>query len=455
MARSLHVEVAIAGPDDDRRRELTQALTRRGISVLEPTRGDVAGRPLRRRISRREIAEVESVIGGELPISVFAGPSGNAVVVVRLPDTPPTQPAQRDETETKPPFVEITEQTVRVGRVVLPRNERPHPLAPSERDLAHFCITTRVASTLEALALSMKLDEPTLLSGPCGTAKSSAVLALCSWLRRPTLRLSLHRDVTSDVFTGRYVPNSLDGARAWRYADGALATVMKGSHSEGHFVLLCEELNTVESSVLESMNAVLERGTRKLVVSDNDHEVVTARPGGLSIIGTMNVSHAGRTYAGRNALSPAFLDRWRAHKICTPFTEEDCLQLLRFCVLGVVPSVSLGREYRGGTVTPAFPALAELHAADPLLRALARFHAAISAAQDGPDGPLSLAQGNERVCTVRALLSILDYWALHAGVDESKQVIERALERYYVEPLLAVDARGFVNRLITAHGLRS
>src|SRR5439155_7270540 len=97
-------------------------------------------------------------------------------------------------------------------------------------------------------------------------------------------------------------------ASQWRWQDGPVVMALK----RGWWVLL-DEVNLAEPQILERLNSVLERDPM-LVLTEHDHSAFG--PGGrpvhadFRVFATMNPAE----YSGRSVLSPAYRDRWRAHR---------------------------------------------------------------------------------------------------------------------------------------------
>ncbi len=225
-------------------------------------------------------------------------------------------------------FVEVTADRVRLANVWLPRRaESDEPFVPDPAGFAHFCLDGRTAETLAHLAAAVALREPCLMEGETSTSKTSTVLYLAALLRQPVVRINLNGQTDTGELVGRYVPyaheeqsspplrgGSATESRAtqsqsqWRWQDGPVVMALK----RGWWVLL-DEVNLAEPQILERLNSVLERDPM-LVLTEHDHSAFG--PGGrpvhadFRVFATMNPAE----YSGRSVLSPAYRDRWRAHR---------------------------------------------------------------------------------------------------------------------------------------------
>ena len=340
------------------------------------------------------------------------------------------------------PFLESIDGEVRVGSCTLPRRggER-HPLAPSPAEFAHFCIDAITAETLLHLASAVSVREPCLLEGETSTAKTSSVLYLASLLGQPVVRVNLHGQTDTGELVGRYVPDDGEGGSSWRWQEGLVLRAMR----EGHWLLL-DEVNLAEPQILERLNPLLEREP-SLVVTEHAGE----RVGGdelhpdFRVFATMNPAE----YAGRSALSPAWRDRWRAHRVLPAPGEREIEQFLRAAVLGESPAIEAGgAAWPSARVAAPWARLARAAGIATFLGSLARFHVSLERALARADGP-GRARRERYVVTRRNLLSVLDWMVAHGGTHVA---MREALVRYYVERLALAD-RAPVVRLLDAAGI--
>jgi hypothetical protein len=288
------------------------------------------------------------------------------------------------------------------------------------------------------------MGEPCLLEGETSTAKTSAVLFLAAQLGQPVVRLNLNGQSDTGELIGRYVPADSGG---FRWQDGLVLRAMR----EGLWLLL-DEVNLAEPQVLERLNSLLEREP-SLVVSEHDGERIagSAIHSDFRVIATMNPAE----YSGRSALSPAWRDRWRAHRVVPAPNELAIEQFLRASVFGETPAVELaGARWSASTIEAPWGRLAVVGSMAPFLAALARFHVSLERALGVGGGPGS-ARRERYVVTRRNLLSVLDWLArrLPAGSEADEQAAMReALVRYYLERVAPGD-RAAVVRLLDAAGI--
>jgi MoxR-like ATPase len=384
-------------------------------------------------------------------------------------------------------FVEITADRVRIANVWLPRRApSDEPFIPDPAGFSHFCLDGRTAETLAHLAAAVALREPCLMEGETSTSKTSTVLYLGSLLRQPVVRINLNGQTDTGELVGRYVPHAQSeetrsqesGVRSqgsgagtlpessltpdsrpptpasqWRWQDGPVVMALK----RGWWVLL-DEVNLAEPQILERLNSVLERDPM-LVLTEHDHSAFG--PGGrpvhadFRVFATMNPAE----YSGRSVLSPAYRDRWRAHRFIPRPGEAEYRAMLDFLVFGRQPEVTvMGRTYPGTQRPAPLAALASWPEIRTLLPALASFHVALENASGQADDTAKLgARRKERyVFTRRGLLSFVEYLASPFGLGDgapSRRAVREALLRYYLGRVSSpVDQRVIV-QLLEAAGL--
>jgi MoxR-like ATPase len=374
-------------------------------------------------------------------------------------------------------FVEVTADRVRIANVWLPRRETSdEPFIPEPAGFGHFCLDGRTAETLAHLAAAVALREPCLMEGETSTSKTSTVLYLASLLRQPVVRINLNGQTDTGELVGRYVPSAREsGDRSqesgktapvmtpdsgpltpgsqWRWQDGPVVMALK----RGWWVLL-DEVNLAEPQILERLNSVLERDPM-LVLTEHDHSAFG--PGGrpvhadFRVFATMNPAE----YSGRSVLSPAYRDRWRAHRFIPRPGEVEYRAMLEFLVFGRQPEVTvLGRAYPGARQPAPLAALASWPEIRTLLPALASFHVALENASGQADDTARLgARRKERyIFTRRGLLSFVEYLASPFGLGDgapSRRAVREALLRYYLGRVSSPADQRTIVQLVKAAGL--
>jgi hypothetical protein len=366
-------------------------------------------------------------------------------------------------------FVEVKGDRVRVANAWLPRRDTSEePFIPDPAAFAHFCLDGRTAETLAHLAAAVALREPCLMEGETSTSKTSTVLYLASLLRQPVVRINLNGQTDTGELVGRYVPYAHDehspepaatttgsgqSQSQWRWQDGPVVMALK----RGWWVLL-DEVNLAEPQILERLNSVLERDPM-LVLTEHDHSAFG--PGGrpvhadFRVFATMNPAE----YSGRSVLSPAYRDRWRAHRFIPRPGEIEYRAMLEFLVFGRQPEVTvLGRMYPGAQQPAPLAALASWPEIRTLLPALASFHTALENASGQADDTARLgARRKERyIFTRRGLLSFVEYLASPFGLGggaPSRRAVREALLRYYLGRVSSPSDQRTIVQLLEAAGL--
>jgi MoxR-like ATPase len=375
-------------------------------------------------------------------------------------------------------FVEVLADRVRIANVWLPRRAASQePFIPDPAGFAHFCLDGRTAETLAHLAAAVALREPCLMEGETSTSKTSTVLYLAALLRQPVVRINLNGQTDTGELVGRYVPYAHEehpsasaGASEdsspghapagrtqsqsqWRWQDGPVVMALK----RGWWVLL-DEVNLAEPQILERLNSVLERDPM-LVLTEHDHSAFG--PGGrpvhadFRVFATMNPAE----YSGRSVLSPAYRDRWRAHRFIPRPGEAEYRAMLEFLVFGSQPEVTvLGRTYPASRQAAPLAALASWPEIRTLLPALANFHTALENASGQADDTARLgARRKERyVFTRRGLLSFVEYLASPFGLGNgapSRRAVREALLRYYLGRVSSPADQRTIVQLLEAAGL--
>jgi MoxR-like ATPase len=222
--------------------------------------------------------------------------------------------------------------------------------------------------------------------------------------------------------------------------------------------VLLDEVNLAEPQILERLNSVLERDPM-LVLTEHDHSAFG--PGGrpvhadFRVFATMNPAE----YSGRSVLSPAYRDRWRAHRFIPRPGEAEYRAMLEYLAFGRQPEVTvMGRTYPSSQHPAPLAALASWPGIRTLLPALASFHVALENATGHAEETARLgARRKERyVFTRRGLLSFVEYLASPFGLGDgapSRRAVREALLRYYLGRVASpVDQRTIV-QLLDAAGL--
>jgi midasin (ATPase involved in ribosome maturation) len=117
--------------------------------------------------------------------------------------------------------------------------------------------------------------------------------------------------------------------------------------------LVKDEANLAPSEILERCNTMLETPDPTLTLTEYDGRLIIGAHPQFRVLATWN----GLGYAGRQELSPAFLDRFKT-RVCSSPSEADYRALGECLVHGSQPEVVIsGIRYRGGADQPLLPDL--------------------------------------------------------------------------------------------------
>jgi len=174
---------------------------------------------------------------------------------------------------------------------------------------------------MEALILSVKLNENILIVGPTGCGKTHHVLQLASRLNQPLVRVNMTGDIRVADFVGeRVVELDKDsGESIITFQYGLLPQAMR----EGWWLLI-DEFDAMPSAIGFVLQSVLEGGD--LVLKENGGEIIKRHPD-FRLMATANTRGKGDAtglYTGTQILNEATLDRFG---ICVaaqylPYHEE-------------------------------------------------------------------------------------------------------------------------------------
>lgn len=373
-------------------------------------------------------------------------------------DTEPTFDIQKwlgaTRVQVNRPFISTTSNVV-VGNITMDcPNRFDHPRTPVLNDFKHYCIDSKTASLLERVSEAVAGNECLLLEGSTATSKTSSILYLAALVGQPVMRLNLSGATDVSEFVGRFVPDESREGNGWKWEDGPVVKAML----EGYWLIL-DELNLAEASVLERLNSILERNPSLLLSEYNDRLIGgEAFPvhSAFRVFGTQNPEH----YAGRNALSPAYRDRFHETHVSNPNLDAKAMEeMLNWLVFGQTPNIMVnGVEYSGfGTYEPT--ALAEIPSMGRFLKSVSIFHASLCAASSSEKGGVPKI-GADRMggysFTRRGLLRLTEFLQRHLDPDLPKSEIDRvyrlALVRTYLDRVDVREHTPVIN-LLNAAGI--
>ncbi len=331
------------------------------------------------------------------------------------------------------PFVSQSYQGWTIGNIHLPNANRfEHPRTPNLNDFSHYCIDSQTAELLERISEAVTGNECLLLEGSTATSKTSSILYLAALIGQPVMRLNLSGATDVSEFVGRFVPDENREGNGWKWEDGPVVKAL----NEGYWLIL-DELNLAESSVLERLNSILERNPSLLLSEYNDRLIggdeFPIHPS-FRVFGTQNPEH----YAGRNALSPAYRDRFHETHVANPNLNPVAMEeMLTWLIFGTTPSIAVnGVEYRGfgnAASSDSVSSVASLVGIERFIKCVSIFHASLCAASSAEKGGVPKI-GADRMggysFTRRGLLRLVDFLQRHAGITDTQMTRNEANRLY-------------------------
>jgi len=177
-------------------------------------------------------------------------------------------------------------------------------------------LTPGTVGRLRSILPAIKLGHPVALVGETGTGKTALVRYLAHSTGHRYVRINLKDMAEVSELVGGYVPTE-DGSLVWK--DGLLVEGMKS----GSWVVL-DEANLAGPGVLERLNQLLDRGGYLELQERGEEDGQPIRPHSeFRLFVTMNPTD----YAGRTALSPAFVNRFVVKWFDKP-TERELVGIL-------------------------------------------------------------------------------------------------------------------------------
>lgn len=353
------------------------------------------------------------------------------------------------------PFIAEHQNSWMIGNIQLPVADRfDHPRTPSLNDFTHYCIDSQTAELLERITEAVSGRECLLLEGSTATSKTSSILYLAALIGQPVMRLNLSGATDVSEFVGRFVPDESRDGNGWKWEDGPVVKALL----EGYWLIL-DELNLADSSVLERLNSILER-TPSLLLSEYNDKLIGGEEfpihKSFRVFGTQNPEH----YAGRNALSPAYRDRFHETHVANPNLNPVAMEeMLTWLIFGSTPKIMVnGVEYDGFGEYESTE-LAGVPGMERFLKSISVFHASLCAACSAEKGGIPKI-GADRMggyaFTRRGLLRLVEFLDRHLSPSMSSNEVNRiyrlAIVRTYLD---RVDQRehGQVVNLLNAAGI--
>ncbi|KRY42982.1 Midasin [Trichinella spiralis] len=197
-------------------------------------------------------------------------------------------------------------------------------------EFKHICWTKSIVRSAVLLGQALQFNEPTLLVGDTGCAKTTLCQMFAKANSRSMNTINCHMSTEAADFVGRLVPAPLECQERmsmfFYWLDGPLVKSMK----KGEYFLI-DEISLAEDAVIERLNSVLEP-ERTLTVYERigcaQPRTVRSAPG-FNVLATMN---PGGDYGKRElsrALRNRFTEIWcKTTSLHACEEQEDMVELL-------------------------------------------------------------------------------------------------------------------------------
>lgn len=195
---------------------------------------------------------------------------------------------------------------------------------------------------LFALAMGMKFDRHTILSGPTGTGKTTAYQFIAELLGYNFIRIQIDPKTEGASLMGEYLPA---GTGTFEWTDGPLTEAVRLSIDHPTIVVLDELSRIGNVAELARSYSLLDDG-RLISLPERRHELGDTeiiKAGRLHIGATMNpADDEGADYIGVRELDPALMSRFSFG----PLIEYPSHEIEVKTLLGRVPELSLAHAER-------------------------------------------------------------------------------------------------------------
>ncbi|KRZ96239.1 Midasin [Trichinella sp. T8] len=197
-------------------------------------------------------------------------------------------------------------------------------------EFKHICWTKSIVRSAVLLGQALQFNEPTLLVGDTGCAKTTLCQMFAKANNRSMNTVNCHMSTEAADFVGRLVPAPLECQESmsmfFYWLDGPLVSSM----NKGEYLLI-DEISLAEDAVIERLNSVLEP-ERTLTVYERigctQPMTVRSAPG-FNVLATMN---PGGDYGKRElsrALRNRFTEIWcKTTSFQASEEQEDMVELL-------------------------------------------------------------------------------------------------------------------------------
>ena len=167
----------------------------------------------------------------------------------------------------------------------------------------NFILTNKARERLQKLKYFFDAKIPILLEGPTGTSKTKTIQILCEILGRKLVRFNLSNETTIEDLIGRLGSGGIDSWSSFKFVPGPFTEAF-----ENGYVLLLDEVNLGQKSILQCMETALDTGEIKQDIPGCGTIIKTMNKDFI-LVATQNPKMEGFTNQ-RDELSQKFLSRF-------------------------------------------------------------------------------------------------------------------------------------------------
>ena len=167
----------------------------------------------------------------------------------------------------------------------------------------NFILTFNAKERLQKLKHFFDAKIPILLEGPTGTSKTKTIQILCEILGRKLVRFNLSNETTIEDLIGRLGSCDQDSWASFKFVPGPFTEAF-----ENGYVLLLDEVNLGQKSILQCMETALDTGEIKQDIPGCG-TIIKSMNKDFILVATQNPKMEGFTNQ-RDELSQKFLSRF-------------------------------------------------------------------------------------------------------------------------------------------------
>ena len=183
----------------------------------------------------------------------------------------------------------------------------------------NFVLTNEAKERLQKIKNFFDSKIPIMLEGPTGTSKTKTIQVLCSLLKKKLIRFNLSNETTIEDLIGRLGSGGEDSWSSFKFVPGPFTEACEHGH-----VLLLDEVNLGQKSVLQCMETALDTGEIKQDIPGCGTIKKTIKKDFI-LVATQNPKIEGFTNQ-RDELSQKFLSRFTVVEF--PSFEIDELRII-------------------------------------------------------------------------------------------------------------------------------